>query len=102
MTSYKIIADPRVKLDLIEATEFLKVKRKNLEQKFLADYKICLHVLKTNPFFEIRYDNVRCMPLKKFQYMIHFIVDEVENTVTIFGLISTHLNPEDSWLIILD
>ena len=102
MKNYKVIADPRVKLDLIEATEFLKVKRQNLELEFLADYKTCLRVLKTNPFFEIRYDNVRCLPLKKFQYMIHFIVNEDENTVTIFGLISTYLNPEDSWLIISD
>lgn len=102
MKSFKIIADPRVKLDLKEAKEFLKTKRKNLELKFLQDYKTSLIVLKTNPFFEISYDNIRCLPLKKFQYMIHFVVNEDENTVTIYGLISTFLNPEDSWLIISD
>lgn len=98
MKSYKIQADPRVKLDLREAIDFLKYRRKGLDSKFIADYKSCLKTLKTNPFFEVRYDGIRCMPLEIFKYMIHFSIDEVNNTVLINAVISTYLDPNDSWL----
>lgn len=98
MKSYKIQADPRVKLDVREAIDFLKYRRKGLDSKFIADYKSCLKTLKTNPFFEVRYDGIRCMPLEIFKYMIHFSIDEVNNTVLINAVISTYLDPNDSWL----
>lgn len=98
MKTYKIQADPRVKLDLQEAIDFLKSRRKGLDTKFLADYKSRLKTLKTNPFFEIRYDEIRCLPLEVFKYMIHFSVDEVNNIVLINAVISTYLDPDDSWV----
>lgn len=98
MKTYKIQADPRVKLDLQEAMGFLKSRRKGLDTKFLADYKSRLKTLKTNPFFEVRYDDIRCLPLEIFKYMIHFSVDEVNNTVLVNAVISTYLDPDDSWI----
>jgi hypothetical protein len=98
LKTYKIQADPRVKLDLQEAMDFLKSRRKGFDTKFLADYKSRLKTLKTNPFFEVRYDEIRCLPLEIFKYMIHFSVDEVNNIVLINAVISTYLDPEDSWV----
>ena len=98
MKTYKIQADPRVKLDLQEAMNFLKSRRKGLDAKFLSDYKSSLKTLKTNPFFEVRYDGIRCLPLEIFKYMIHFSVDETNNTVLINAVISTYQDPDDSWL----
>lgn len=98
MKTYKIQADPRVKLDLQEAMDFLKSRRKGLDTKFLADYKSRLKTLKTNPFFEVRYDEIRCLPLEIFKYMIHFSVDEVNNIVLINAVISTYLDSDDSWV----
>ena len=98
MKTYKIQADPRVKLDLQDAMYFLESRRKGLNIKFLADYKSRLKTLKTNPFFEVRYDDIRCLPLEIFKYMIYFSVDEVNNIVLVNAVISTYLNPEDSWI----
>ncbi len=98
MKTYKIQADPRVKLDLQEAMYFLKSRRNGLDSKFLADYKSRLKTLKTNPFFEIRYDDIRCLPLEIFKYMIHFSVDETNNTIMINAVISTYQDPEEYWI----
>jgi hypothetical protein len=98
LKTYKIQADQRVKLDLQEAMDFLESRRKGLKTKFLGDYKSRLKTLKTNPFFEVRYDDIRCLPLEIFKYMINFSVDEVNNIVLINAVISTYLDPEDSWL----
>jgi hypothetical protein len=57
-----------------------------------------LKVIETNPFFEVRYSEIRCLPLQVFKYMIHFIVDEEKETVTIIAVISTYLDPNKNWL----
>ena len=78
--------------------DFLISRRKGLDNKFLADYKSCLKTLKTNPFFEVRYDGIRCLPLEIFKYMVHFSVDETNNTVLVNAVISTYQDPEEYWL----
>jgi len=98
LKSYKIQADPRVKLDLQEAMDFLESRRKGLDAKFISDYKSSLKTLKTNPFFEVRYDGIRCLPFQIFKYMIHFSVDEANKTVLINAVVSTYQDPEENWL----
>ena len=98
MKSYKIQADPRVKLDLQEAMDFLKSRSKGLDGKFLSDYKSSLKTLKTHPFFEVRYDGIRCLPLEIFKYVIHFSVDETTNMVLISAVVSTYQDSEEYWL----
>ena len=78
--------------------DFLKSRRKGLDLKFLFDYKSSLKALKTNPFFEVRYDGIRCLPLQTFKYMIHFSVNETNNTVLINAIISNYQDPQEYWL----
>jgi len=42
-----------------------------------------------------RYDEVRCCPVSKFPYMIHFIIHE--NRMIVLGIINTSLNPDTKW-----
>jgi toxin ParE1/3/4 len=44
--------------------------------------------------YSVRYDDIRCMPLKKFPYMVHFRVNIQEKTVKVESLFNTWLNPE--------
>lgn len=69
-------------------------KRKGYGQKFIEEYEAYLKALQNNPFYQIRYGTIRCLPLKKFKYMIHFTVDEVKKTVYIYAVLSTYLNPK--------
>ncbi|OYU85452.1 MAG: hypothetical protein CFE24_01840 [Flavobacterium sp. BFFFF2] len=95
---FKVLADPRVQLDLQEAMDFLKSRRKGLELRFIADYKNCLRILGTNPFFDVRYNEIRCLPLQVFKYLIRFKVDEENKTVIVITVISTYRDPKTSWL----
>ena len=45
----------------------------------------------------LRYDEVRCYPVKKFPYMIHFLIHE--NSMVVLGVINTSLDPETNWRI---
>lgn len=98
MEKYTIIADPRVKDDLKDAKEYLNSKRKEYGTKFLEEYKQTLRTLQQNPFFQVRYKDIHCLPLKEFNYMIHFKVDDTEKKVHIFAVLSTHVNPDKNWL----
>jgi len=98
MEKYTIIADPRVKDDLKDAKEYLNSKRKEYGTKFLKEYEQTLRSLQQNPFFQVRYKDIHCLPLKEFKYMIHFKVDDTEKTVHLFAVLSTHLNPDKNWL----
>ncbi|VAX37053.1 hypothetical protein MNBD_UNCLBAC01-296 [hydrothermal vent metagenome] len=52
--------------------------------------------IETNPFFQIRYDNVHCLPVNKYPYMIHFTINETDNKVTVRAVFHTSLDP-DKW-----
>lgn len=41
-------------------------------ERFKLNYEHCLSILENNPKFEIRYNQVHCMPIPKFPYMIRF------------------------------
>jgi hypothetical protein len=50
-------------------------------------------ILKINPFYRIRYENVRCFPIKTFLFMIHFTVEEKEKLIIIRAVFGTSQNP---------
>lgn len=99
MKKFTITADIRVKNDLHEAKVFFDSPRKDLGLKFLNVYRDLLSKLKTNPFYEIRYDAVRSLPLTTFKFMIHFKVDELYKNVLVLAVISTDKAPKASWIL---
>jgi len=64
----------------------------------LKQYRETLKTLQQNPHFQIRYNDIQCLPLKDFKYMIHFKVDEIKKEVHIYAVLSTYLNPKESWI----
>lgn len=98
MKPFSIIADPRIQDDLKEVRDFLNSRREGYGKNFLSEYKQLLKILEKNPLFQVRYNEVRCLPFKTFKYMIHFKVDESEKRVHLFAILSTHLNPDKQWL----
>jgi hypothetical protein len=98
VNNYKVLADPRVELDLIDAKNFLESRRQGLGKQFSKEYKACLKTLNTVTFNNPRYDDICCLPMPNFKYMIHFQTNYPNNSVTIKALISTHQNPNDAWL----
>ena len=98
MVNYSILADPKVKNDLTEARDFLNSRRKGLGKKFLSEYRNSLKSLQINPNFQIRYNDIHCLPMKTFKYMIHFAVNDETKSVHIYAVLSTYLNPDIHWI----
>jgi len=93
---YSIFLDKRVIDDIQHAIDFYEGASKGLGQKFESYLNKYISSLIKNPFFQIRYDQVHCLPLKKSPYMIHYTIKQ--NHIYIHAVIHTKLNPSKKWL----
>ena len=97
MQSYKLVIDKSALSDIQDAVKWYNKRLPNLGNSFK---KVVIRQIdgltKNANGYNIRYHNVRCMPVKKFPYLIHFTIDEVNTTIEIFAVFHTSRNP-DIW-----
>jgi hypothetical protein len=68
-----------------------------LGKKFFIAIEKHFYFLKRNPkAFAIRYDEIRCLPIRKFPYMVHYKVFEDKQEVSIKAVFCTYQAP-DKW-----
>ena len=71
---FEMHLDERAISDLQSIIDYYNSKQQGLGEKFFRQIKHCLKLLEGNPYFRIRYDAVRCLPVRKFPYMIHLLL----------------------------
>ncbi len=94
---FKVIIDNRAFKDIDEAVSYYQKISPQVTKRFVTDIRNATKALAKNPFFQIRYKDYRCLPLKKSPFMIHYVVDEKRNVVNIYALINT-AKDTDKWL----
>lgn len=92
--AYSIVIEPVALQDIQQGIDYYDDQQIGLGEKFEATVNKHLHAIRKNPFFQVRYDNVHCLPVKKYPYMIHFTIDEQSKTVTVRAVFHTSLDPE--------
>lgn len=80
--------------DIVQAVEYYNSKQIGLSEKFDAQVIKYIETLFTNLFYAVRYKDFRCMPIRKFPFLIVFYVNEANNTVFINTLFNTYQNPK--------
>jgi hypothetical protein len=91
---YSLVIDPRAIQEIQQAIDYYDEQQTGLGEKFEAALNQRLITLEKTPFFSIRYDDVHCLPVNKFPYMIHFTLDEKQQIVTVRAVLHTSLNPK--------
>lgn len=94
---YKVLLDKRAFSDIDEALSYYNKVSPQLAKRFLVETKKAIKSLTKNPFFQIRYKDYRCLPIKIFPFMFHFVVDEKSKTVVVYALINTSKD-SNKWL----
>ncbi len=92
--AFHILFEPEAIQDVQEGIDWYESVQEGLGVSFYEELNKSIDYLRENPYFRIRYDQVRCLPLKKFPFMIHFTVDEKNNSVVIRAVFNTFLSPE--------
>ena len=83
--------------DIRLAIYYYKNISPRLAKKFHTSVKSTFNELRKNPFYEIRYDNVRMRLVKNFPYLLHFVVIESEKIVIIYGVRHAAQDPYTSY-----
>jgi plasmid stabilization system protein ParE len=94
--AFKIKLEPKAFEDIQEAIEYYNEQQVGLGKRFHKTIKLAFDTLKNDPFFQIKYDEVRCFYTKPFPFLIHYIVIEHSKTVLVLAIIHTSRNP-NTW-----
>jgi hypothetical protein len=93
---FEVVLEPIAIQDIQEATDYYDSMQVGLGKKFQDSIDNKLLSLQINPFYQIRYQNVRCLPLSKFPYTLHFTIHEKQSLVIIRAVFHQQENP-DGW-----
>ena len=94
MRRYKVVIDSDALLDIQAASDWYNEQSPGLGARFQKQVKLQIKSLKSNPNnYSVRYRDVRCMIIKAFPFLVHFVIDETSFRVEVFAVIHTGRNP---------
>ena len=85
--SYKVTLLLSAQKDLEDALDYCNEISKTLTSKFYEEFARLNSIPEQNPFFKTRYHSIRTYKLKSFPYLVHFVIDEELNRVTIIAIV---------------
>jgi hypothetical protein len=92
---YKVKIDLEALTDIQGITIWYSEQQSGLGRRFQSTVVKQINSLARNPhIYAIRYQEIRCMIVKKFPYMVHFHINENFNIVEVLAIISTNRNPK--------
>jgi len=95
---YKIKIDIDAFEDIKNTSFWYGNQLKGLDIRYKTQVIKQISFLKKNPYlYSIKYNDVHCLKVKKFPFLIHYKIDEISKTINVFAIIHTSRNPE-IWL----
>lgn len=91
--AYKIIVSPRTQKEVENAIDYYSSLSDDAPLNFVQAVKETFDSLSVNPFFRIRYKNVRALKINKFPYSIYFVINKNEQIVRVLSCFHNKLNP---------
>jgi toxin ParE1/3/4 len=90
---FAVLLEPEALNDIQEAINFYDEAQPGLGKKFEEALNRLFKILEHSPFFAIRYDEVHCLPMRKFPYMLHYTLDEGAGEIIVRALFHTSIDP---------
>lgn len=95
---YEIQVDDRATDDVEKAAGYYENQQRGLGNKFIESVEKHLDYLMKTAHYQVRYKNVRSLPVQPFPFMIHFTIDEKKHLIKIHAIIHTSLDPNKNWV----
>eukprot|EP01132_Coremiostelium_polycephalum_P000320 gene320-411_t len=85
---FSILLSPEAYQDIQEGINYYNEQEGQQGFAFYQEVEKAFERLMVNPFFQIRYDSVRCFHVRQFPYMVHFTMSRVatKRSLLILGL----------------
>ena len=84
MKKFILVVSPAAIADIQKGIDYYKEIDKALGVRFHNAIKSTFNELKKNPYYQVRYKDVRIRTVKKFPYLVHFMVKR--NEIIIYGV----------------
>ena len=94
----KLAVHDRVSTDLDDVVAYYNSKQPGLGKSFYLEYKKTLKNIKRNPHYRIFYDDIHCLQVGQYPYLIHYSIDENDRIIFIEAVICTYKNPDSAYL----
>ena len=91
---FNVLFEPNAKMDIQDAISWYNQRSKGLGKKFYTFLRAEIERLCQNPYYQIKYDNVRCLPLRRFPFMIHYTIDQTNSMVIIRAVFNISMDPK--------
>lgn len=73
---FKVIYSPRAKIEIFESLTYYFEKSLTVGINFNNELRYLDNALAINPFYEVKYKNVRAIPFNTFPFSLFFTVNE--------------------------
>ena len=93
-TNYKLRFSDIADKEIDQAIEYHSGNSEDGEYNFKAQLNRVLDALELNPFYQVRYKNIRALPFKSLPYIVLFEIDEQEKLVYIYSVFNTYQDPQ--------
>lgn len=90
---YNLIISNRAQKEIENAIDYYALYNPNAPKNFITSLHNTYTILVTNPFFRVKYKNVRALKIKKFPYLLYFVINESKNSVKILACFHNKQNP---------
>ena len=84
--AFKVKVRASAKKDLFKAIEYYEEINQTLAKRFHSEFLELNTFLETNPHFAIKYKYIRTFKLRSFPYVVHFVINEKDQIVTIIAI----------------
>ncbi len=91
--AYKIIVSPRAQNEIEEAVDYYSRNSIDAPEHFFSFLKNAFNELENKPFLRIRYKNIRAINIRKFPFLLYFVINERKKTVRILSCFHNKRNP---------
>jgi len=93
--AFKVIYAAEIYDDLQQAIDFYNSRKKGLGVRFFKNVKSQISQIKSNAYgFQVRYFDIRCAPLKRLPYTVHYRVVSDNDTIVITAILCDFRDPK--------
>ena len=90
---YRIIVSPRAQKEIEDAIDYYTQHSVDAPLNFITILKDTYKILEEKPFQRIRYKNVRAFKIRRFPFLLYFVIIEANKTVKILSCFHNKRNP---------
>ena len=92
---FSVEYNPEFFNDLVQAVDWYNDRQIGLGERFFKKVRKGMAKLSTSALlYAVKYDDIRCMRIEKFPYLVHYRVDKQTLTVKVEALFHTSRDPK--------